>query len=104
MASLPQHCPTQQRDSDKDATTLKTGLKIIAKNAKQFLLYKEGFGVLICAVHRYAVRDLAYHLQKYHIGSGKEKGEVVKIFKQHRLLEPRTVPLPSPLGALFAIT
>jgi hypothetical protein len=88
-------------DSDKDVDTVRTGQKITTENSDRFLQYEDGFGVLICAVHGYAVRDLAYHFQKYHTGSGKEKSAVVKKLEHYQLREPKAVLLPSLLGVPF---
>lgn len=81
---------------------LETGLKITTKNASRFLEYHEGYGVLICVHHGYAVRNLADHLKKTHNGSKKERSEVVKLYNSLLLRHARDVPLPPPLEAPFA--
>jgi superfamily II DNA helicase RecQ len=93
---------TQHQDSDNNANKLLTGEKLTIENAGRFLKYEEDFGVLICAVHGYAVRNLENHLRVYHLGSKKEKKAVLNLYKNYDIREPTSVPLPPPLQEPFA--
>jgi hypothetical protein len=53
---------------------LKLGENLIVANVEQFLRYEERFGVLICIVHGYAVRN------PDHYGTRKEKAAVVRLY------------------------
>ena len=72
-------------------------MKITTDNASRFLEYYEEYGVLIYAKHGSAVRNLADHLSRHHIGSKKERGDIVKSYKSLVLYQARDVPLPRPL-------
>jgi hypothetical protein len=80
---------------------LETGLKITTDNASRFLEYHKAYGVLICVKHGYAVRNLADHLSRNHIGSKKERGEVIKRYKSLVLNQARDTLLPLPLEQPF---
>jgi hypothetical protein len=76
--------------------------KITVENAYQALEWYEEYGVLICIRHRYAVRNLSFHLQEYHTGNAKERSAILELFCRYPIREPRDVTLPVPLGAPFA--
>lgn len=99
-----QHDTAHQQTRDSDANTLRDGKKITVENARQFLKYEEIFGVLICSYkhHCYAVRNLENHLRLYHLGSTKDRKDVLELFRECRLRDPSSVPLPAPLSEPFA--
>jgi hypothetical protein len=71
-----------------DQEALKTELKITTNNASSFLEYYEAYRVLICVVHGYAIRNLADHLSRSHIGSKRERDEVVRQYRSLLLYDP----------------
>lgn len=89
------------RESNDTSNEESTGTKITVDNATRFLDWHEEYGVLICVVHGYAVRNLADHLRRYHLGSTKEKASVVKQYRDYQLLKATEVPLPEPLQEPF---
>lgn len=90
-----------QNNVADDREALKTGLKITTNNASRFLEYHEVYGVLICVVHGYAIRNLADHLSRNHTGSKRERGEVVRQYRSLLLHDAKHVPLPPPLEQPF---
>jgi hypothetical protein len=77
------------------------GQKITVDNAREYLEWHESYGVLICRSHRYAIKNLSYHLRDYHPGSTKEKHAVVQLFEGYRIRDPKEVTLPEPLKEPF---
>ena len=90
-----------QNNTISEEEALETGFKITTDNASRFLEYHEAYGVLICVKHGYAVRNLADHLSRNHIGSKKERGEVIKRYKSLVLNQARDILLPPPLEQPF---
>ena len=90
-----------QNNTISQEEALETRLKITTHNADQFLEYHEAYSVLICVKHGYAVRNLAHHLSRNHIGSKKERGEVTKRYKSLVLSHARDTLLPPPLEQPF---
>ncbi|TLD04190.1 hypothetical protein E2P81_ATG10544, partial [Venturia nashicola] len=91
-----------QNNAINEQEAHETGLKITTDNASRFLEYYEEYGVLICAKHGSAVRNLADHLSRHHTGSKKERGDVVKSYKSLVLYQAKDVPLPRPLQQPFS--
>ncbi|KAM0710536.1 hypothetical protein Q7P35_002206 [Cladosporium inversicolor] len=87
-------------NADNQKQTL-GGQQITVDNAYEWLEWHESYGVLICRSHRYAVKNLSYHLRDYHLGSTKEKNAVVQLLKRYRMRDPKEVVLPSPLQEPF---
>jgi hypothetical protein len=84
-----------------DREALKTGLKITTNNASSFLEYHKAYRVLICIVYSYVIRNLADHLSRNHVGSKRERGEVVRQYRSLLLHDAKHVPLPPPLEQPF---
>ena len=90
-----------QNNTISEEEALETGFKITTDNASRFLEYYEAYSVLICVKHGYAVCNLADHLSRNHIGSKKERGEVIKRYKSLVLNQARDILLPPPLEQPF---
>lgn len=86
-----------QNSELSEQEALESGSKITTDNADRFLEYHEAYGVLICVKHGYAVRNLADHLSRNHIGYKKERNDVCKRYKSLVLSNAKDVPLPPPL-------
>ncbi|KAK3615832.1 hypothetical protein LTR56_026357 [Elasticomyces elasticus] len=104
------HSPPTSAQSDGPASatthvqtvdTQKKSVRISTSNANEYLLYLRDYGVLICRVHGFAVRQLENHLRIAHQGSAKDRREVVGMFTHCRSRAPPTVPLLEPLQEPF---
>ena len=69
------HQPLTAPHRSETATLMQTPHKEVGKSLstmRRIFQSTRRFGVLFCAVHCYAVRNLENHLRLYHSGSGKE--------------------------------
>ncbi|KAK4903970.1 hypothetical protein LTR49_026495 [Elasticomyces elasticus] len=91
----PPHAPPTSAQSDGLATatthvrtvdTQKKSVKINTANANEYLLYLRDYGVLICRVYGFAVRQLENHLRIAHQGSAKDRREIVGMFKHYECM------------------
>ena len=103
FATEEQHQIAHPQVSDDAANPLRKNVKITVENAKTVLQYLEKHGALVCSVHNYAVRNLAYHLREFHSIPAKERRAIVDLFRQYELYEPSRIPLPAPLGEPFKV-
>jgi hypothetical protein len=81
----------------------KKSVRITAANAKEYLVYLPEYGVLVCKVHQYAIRQLENHLRIAHQGSLQDRREVTQAFADCPIRPPNTVTLPTPLCEPFEI-
>ncbi|GAB7357797.1 hypothetical protein MBLNU459_g0613t1 [Dothideomycetes sp. NU459] len=74
-------------------------MQITVENCTRILQYEEQYKVIICREHGYAVRNLARHLRESHLGKAKDKQQVVRMFSDCEVADPREVLVPPPLEA-----
>jgi hypothetical protein len=75
-----------------------SGQKIIVENANEYLHWLPEHSVIVCSVHKYAMRNVATHLRDSHCGTKKQRQAVVDAYSQFITCDPKNVLLPSPLG------
>ena len=90
-----------QSGDQNTSETPDKGERITVENAHKFLEWLDGYGVLICVTHGYAIRNLSFHLQEYHTGNAAERRAVLELFGRHKIREAKDVPLPPALGVPF---
>jgi len=80
--------------SEDAAKPLPKNVRVTLEHANIVLRYLEKYKVLVCSVHNYAVRNLAYHLREFHSTPAKERRAVIALFQQYELREASAIRLP----------
>lgn len=92
----------QSANNAHDKGQTLAAVKITTDTVQEYLKWHESYSVLICRLHKYAIKNLRYHLRDYHSGSTKEKDAVIRLFERHHIRDPKDVMLPPRLEAPFA--
>jgi hypothetical protein len=74
------------------------GQRITAENAKDYLHWLPEHGVIVCSIHKYAIRNVATHLRDLHSGTKKQRQAIVNAFSTCILRDPKDVESSLPLG------
>ena len=69
-----------QSGDQNTSETPDKGERITVENAYKFLKWLDGYSVLICVTHGYAICNLSFHLQEYHTGNTAERRAVLELF------------------------
>jgi len=69
------------------------GERITVENAHRFLKWLKEYSVLICVTYSYAICNLSFHLQEYHIGNAAERRAVLELFGRYKIREAKDIPL-----------
>jgi hypothetical protein len=115
MATAPHYTPggfpitlNTRSDNRSDNTTddrsnEQPGQRITIENADEHLHWLPEYSVIVCSVHKYAIRNVATHLRDSHCGTKKQRQAVVDAYSKFVIRDPKNVPLPSPLRSPLSI-
>jgi hypothetical protein len=79
------------------------GQRITIENADEHLYWLPEHSVIVCSVHKYAIRNVATHLRDSYYGTKKQRQAVVDAYSKFVICDPKNVPLPSLLRSPLSI-